>query len=259
MFYLNVLGNPEPLSIYLVRVDGSILGCLDDIIDQPSASLNINLNKQYELSFDLKKPTEHELEINAEKLPANWYEYVHEGMELLVDKVGLFKMNQPTISNNGETEIKQIRAYSVDSELEDKTTVLSINTGLKTSMEYLVKYDDDETEELLNPYTGIPYDWIVVYNMFPEQLAELAEKLSNDYYGTPDAHGDVTVTDPDKMQEITDWITLIPRLKSKATHTDNPDGSVDTSITEFVIPQYDTVTGDLTSYILDSGLADRVD
>lgn len=228
MFTLDIYGNPTPLSIYLAKVDGSVLGCLDNIIEQETASLTINLNKQYELSFDV---------VYDEDQP-NWFEFLQSGMYLFVDKIGLFKMTQPDIDESSDQEKKSIKAYSIDSELEDKKIILSINKGTKTSSEYLVNYDDGEEEVLLNPYTGIPYDWIVIYNTFPEQLTELQTKLNNNYYGTPNTDGDIIVSDADQLQEITDLITLIPRLKNRAIYTDNEDGSQDTSIIEYVTPSY---------------------
>lgn len=248
MYNLDVYGNPEPLSIYLAKVDGSILGCLDNIIDETSASLSIHSINQYELNFDITKTDEND-----------WYEYVHEGMYLFVDKIGLFKSTQPQISNDGAKEKKSVKAYSVECELEDKSIILSINTGKSDSMEYLVTYDDNETEELVNPYTGIPYDWIVVYNTFPEQLTKVSTKLSTGYYGTA-SDGIITVSDSSKVEEITELINLIPRLKSKATYTNNADGSQDTTITEYVISNYtySGTTQTLSSYTLASGFATRV-
>ena len=226
MFSLNIFNNPEPLSIYLVKVDGTIIGSLDNIIDKSTATLNISLNKQYELNFDIVKRYDDK---------ENWYEYIHEGMYLFVDRVGLFKMEQPAIENDLLKEKKTIRAFSVDIELESKKFSLPINTGLKTSMEYCVQYDTNETEELLNPYTGIPYDWIVVYNTYPEQLAEWKTKLNNiSTLGVEgwdiDSDNNFYTEDTDEIEKVTNLLNLIPRLKSKITYADNPDGSKDSII-----------------------------
>ena len=146
-------------------------------------------------------------------------------MYLYVDSVGMFKLNQPTISYDGITEKKSIVAYSVDSELEDKTTDISINMGTKESLEYLVEYESNETEELINPYTGVPYDWIVLYNTFPEQLNILKNKYDEGYFGTPETisiNGESTtqivVTDSEKIDELSEIFKLIPRLLNKITY-----------------------------------------
>jgi len=232
MFTIDIYNNPTPLSIYLAKADKTILGCLDNIIDQSTASLSIHLNRQYELSFEVT---------NNDDI-SNWYSYIHEGMYLYVDHVGFFKMIHPEILNDENKSRKSVKAYSIDSELEDKNIDLSINTGKKTSMEYLVEYDSDETDELVNPYTGIPYDWIVLYNTFPEQLTEFLALLRNGHFGAENANGDIVVSDAEKVQEITDITTLIPRLKNRAIYFDNEDGTKDTNFVEYIIPQYNGET-----------------
>lgn len=160
MFKLDIFGTPQPLNVYLAQVDGTPLGLINDYINEETASLEIGVNKQYHLSFQITE---------AEFQP--WFDRIIEGMYLFVDYIGLFKINQPTIELNGLKDVRQIDAYSVDSELEDKNCNYPVNTGKKTaesvSLEFVVQYNDGETENLLNPYTGIPYDWIVLYNTFP--------------------------------------------------------------------------------------------
>lgn len=242
MYQLDIFGNPEPLSIYLAKVDGSIIGCLDNIIVENNSNLSVGINKQFELDLEIIKSEDD-----------NWYDYLHEGMYLFVEKIGLFKMNQPSISNNGTRETKSIRAYSVESELEDKTIAISINTGKKDSMEYLVQYDANETEELVNPYTGIPYDWIMLYNAFPEQLELFKYELEHGEYGSGD---EKTVTDATKMAKITALIGLIPRLQNKIVYSNNPDGSKDSTLVEYIIPNY--TDGILSSYTLTAQLGSRI-
>ena len=254
MFSLNIFNNPEPLSIYLVKVDGTIIGSLDNIIDKSSATLNVSLNKQYELNFEIVKRYDD---------TENWYDYVHEGMYLFVDRVGMFRMNQPTIDNDFLKEKKTIQAFSIDIELESKKFVLPINTGLKTSMEYCVQYDANETEELLNPYTGIPYDWIVIYNTFPEQLNEWKTKLnsisSSGVYGWDiDSENNYYTEDADEIEKVTEFFNLIPRLKNKVNYVDNQDGSKDTVITDYIDITYDS-NENIIKYTLFSTIISRID
>lgn len=256
MFKLDIFNNPQPLNIYLVNINGDILGCINDIIDESSASLHIICTQQYELNFDIIEKQDN----------IGWYEYLHEGMYLYVDSVGMFKLNQPTISYDGITEKKSVVAYSVDSELEDKTTDISINMGTKESLEYLVEYESNETEELINPYTGVPYDWIVLYNTFPEQLNILKNKYDEGYFGTPEIisiNGELTtqivVTDSEKIDELSEIFKLIPRLLNKITYVNNQDGSKDSILTEYVIIEYDpTDTEIVISYTLTSGFRGRI-
>lgn len=249
MFQLDIFGNLSPLGIYLVRPNNEILGSLDNIIDETSSSLNVGLNKQYSISFDIRH-------ISGDQ---DWFDYVQEGMYLFVDGFGLFKIDQPSSTLDGVKEQKTVTAHGCDSELENSTCVLDINMGLETSMEYLVEYDDDETESIVNPYTGVPYDWIVLYNTFPEQLNIEAEKLSNGYYGEPDLSGDITVSDPGLIEELTSLFSLIPRLKNKIVYTDNLDGSKDSTLIEYVIVNKDEEDNEIIlSYILTSLYSSRI-
>lgn len=249
MFQLDVFGNLSPLGIYLVRPNNEILGSLDNIIDETSSSLSVGLNKQYSIQFDIRH-------ISGDQ---DWFDYVQEGMYLFVEGFGLFKIDQPSSVLDGVKEQKTVTAHGCDSELENSTCLLDINMGLETSMEYLVEYDDEETESLLNPYTGVPYDWIVLYNTFPEQLVIEANKLSDGYYGTADLSGDITVSDPELIDELTSLFSLIPRLKSSIIFSDNEDGSQDSILTEYVITNRDVNDYEtIVSYTLKSSYADRI-
>lgn len=263
MFDLNIFGNPEPLSIYVAKVDGSILGCIDDMIDAGSASMSIGLNRQYELSFTVT---------HCDGMK-DWYSYIHEGIYLLIEKVGLFKTNQPAITNDGTKETKTVTAYSCDCELEDKTVTVSINTGKEDSAEYLVQYVDGETEVLVNPYTGLPYDWIVLYNMFPEQLASVKTKVTSGYYGTLDTYQNYEVTDSAKITELVNLFDLIPRLKNKivppantssSAESDSSSGTTAEVITDSTIYEYVTFVhssedGSITKILLAPTFVGRID
>lgn len=248
MIELDYFSNPKPLSINVLRVDESVLGCIDDIIDDKTASLNIGLNEQYELTFDATKNDN-----------SNWYDYLNEGMYLSVENVGLFKMRQPDINNDGAKEKKSIHAYSCDSELEDKNIELQINVGIKSSKEYLVSYEDGETENLVNPYTGIPYDWIVLYNTFPEQLSAFKTLFESGHFGDPDESGDTSVTDADLIEELGGTLSLFPRLINKITYVDNEDGSKDSVLTEYVIITYNTTDPSIVDeYVLTNQFDERI-
>lgn len=250
MFLLNVFGNPQPLSIYLSKADGEVLTILNNIIVEDSANLSLGLNQQYELSFDIKTDSDD-----------IWLQYITEGMYLFVEKIGLFRVYDTPIQRDGVTDTKSITAQSVDSEFDSIILNFPVNTGLKNSMEYLVKYDDDETEVLINPYTGIPYDWIVLYNTFHIQLHILDNKITNGDFGDEyNDNGDLVVTDPNAIAELTEYFNTIPRLKSKIVFSDNEDGSQDSSLIEYVIVEKDPNDEEtVISYLLTRSFRTRIE
>lgn len=211
MLDYNPINNTEPLGIYISNPAGELLFCINDNIDEESASLRIGLNQQFELEFTVIKTLDSEY----------WYEYLQEGMYLFVENIGLFKMSQPQIEIDGIKETKTISARSCDCEFEDKDCSISINTGLETSQEYLVTYEKGEKELLINPYTGLPYDWIVLYNTFPEQLSILLKNYHAGAYGTTDGNGNITISNQQIVEKLKPIIDTIPRLKCKVTSKGN--------------------------------------
>lgn len=230
MFNVDYWNNPEPLQIYIVRPDGSIICNLNSYIDEDDSSLTLGVNQQYELSFSVIL-TDDDSEIG---------DYLQEGMQLLVDKIGFFKMSQPSSSYDGVKEIKSISALSCDSELEDKNVTLEINQGTETSAEYLVKYDPERHAKTLlaDPYTNIPYDWIMLYNTFPEQLEEVKDKFDNGYYGNIESDGSVYVTDGGKIQELLDLFSLIPRVRSRLNPNENDSSRY--NLIEYAVTEVDS-------------------
>ena len=220
VFNFNIFENPEPLKLYLCKPNRKIICCLNGI-DNETASISVNLNNQYELSFQYDKY----ITIDDKQVKSNGYDYLNIGMEIFVEKIGIFKMKYPPRKYDGDKEYKSITASSIDCELENKDlNGFKINTGEKDSLEYLVTYDDDETESLINDYTGLPYDYIVFYNTYPEQLNSYLNKYS-----------DGIINDVDAIKDIDSLCKLIPRLKNKLI---NNDGHV--SLEEYVIYTYDS-------------------
>lgn len=210
MFTVDAFKNKEPLSLYLSNPQGRIITSLNDGIDESDSNLSLALNQQFELTFTYNsKYTDKDGELKD----SPGYEYLTEGMYLVLEKIGLFKMSSPTILNDGTVETKSITAKSCDRELEDKIFTAQINMGEQTSQEYLVTYEEGEAETLLNEYTTIPYDWIVLYNTFPEQLVALYNQYISGYFGEPNT--EIVLTDAEKIKIIQDILDLIPRLKSK--------------------------------------------
>lgn len=239
MFDFNILNSPEPLDIFLCTPNEKILYQLNGI-DEQSASISLNLNNQFELTFDYFRYIN---SIDSQLVESNGYHDIVVGMKILVDKIGFFKIKYPPMKYDGNKETKTINAVSVDCELEDKDLVgFKINTGKSDSLEYLVTYDDNETESLINDYTGLPYDYIVFYNTYPEQLRTILNKYS-----------DGTYTNTTSITEIKKFCDLIPRLRRKVV-TDN-NGNM--TITEYVEFTYDSTGEKITSIYL-SGFNNRV-
>lgn len=239
MFLLDKLDNIEKVSIYLSRPSGEPLACLDEYIDESSAKMKRGLNQQQELSFTINRQDNY------------WYEYIQGGMYLYVETIGLFRMQQPSIDYDGVKETKTVSALSVDNELEDKMLNIEVNMGTKTSQEYLVQYDEiDQNEEIINPYTNVPYDWIVLYNTFPEQLTAHLEDYDNGKYGgTPNT--DIDVTDADLIDELLRIFNLVPRLKNSFTKTiDAETGSTNYILVEYIQIFTDDETGAITKITL---------
>ena len=208
MFNFNKWNISEPLELFLVKPDGTIV-CQLNGIDENSASLTINLNNQYELSFDYFKY----IDIDGHLVESNGYYDFSVEMEILVSNVGFFRMVQPPYKYDDNTDKVSISARSIDSVLENvDLNYFKINTGEKDSLEYLVEYEDGETEQLLDEYTGLPYDYIVFYNDFPSLLNELKNIYPDGVY-----------SDADIVGELKKYLSLIPRLKHKfATINNSP-------------------------------------
>lgn len=239
MFDFNFFNLPEPLTFYLCKPNNEIMYELNGI-DEESASLTINLNNQCEVSFDYFRY------LNSSKdtlVESNGYHDLVVGMKILIDNIGFFKIQYPPMKFDGNRESKTVNAASIDCELEDKDLVgFKINMGTPDSLEYFVTYDDRETESLINDYTGLPYDYIVFYNTYAEQLKTILGKYS-----------DGTYTNRAAISEITSFCDLIPRLRRKVTT--NSDGSM--SITEYVQFTYDSSGETITSVFL-SGFNNRI-
>ncbi len=246
MFLLDSLNNIEKTSIYLSRPSGEPLACLDEYIDEQTANMKRGLNQQQELSFTINRKDN------------NWYEFIQEGMYLYVETVGLFRMKQPSVNYDGIKEMKTVEANSCDIELEDKTLNIEVNMGTKTSQEYLVQLDaTDANEEIVNPYTNVPYDWIVLYNTFPEQLQNHLDDYDNHVYGTP--FTEITVTDNEKINTLIALFNLIPRIKNKFLKTiDSSTGATDYTLVEYVNITYNTTTNEVSSIKLFNTYRERI-
>ena len=251
MFTVNTFNDLEPLKIYLAKPDNSLICCLNAFIDAESAQLSPALNQMYEITFNVYQ----NINVLGEKIKLDAYEYIIGGMYLAVEKYGYFKINPPKIITDGDSEYKEVTATTCDCELKDKTFKYGINLGLDISLEYLIEYEEGETEPLLDAYTGIPYDWIVLYNTYPEQLEQFKAKLNSGYFGTfKDSM--ISVTDATIITEICALTDTISRLKANIEY--DGDGKV-LSYTENFEYTYDETSDVITKVVIYDSVSTRID
>ena len=94
-----------------------------------------------ELTFEVDKY----VEIDGQLVPSNCYDMLDVYMYLYLEDIGHFQMQMPTVVNDGYHESKQIVAYSIEKEFEDKDWKgLEVNTGLDGSYERIVDGNLDE-------------------------------------------------------------------------------------------------------------------
>lgn len=223
-------------SIYICNMAGEQLYVIDGI-DETTVSLVRRLNGQYDLEFDVIQ-TPDETNIS--------YESIQEGMYLYVDDVGYFKLRNPQETITSDRLTKHVVAHSCDAELDDKNLNIEINMGTETSQEYLVTYHETEDEILVDPRSGIPYDWIVLYNTFPAQLQALYDWLVS--RGLNGIEALFSVNDPDYAY-FESMLALIPRLKSKLMAYDESMKDLADVVTYEEVIDGETTT---TDYMLQS-------
>lgn len=237
MFKINNINEIEPLNIYIAKPDDEILGCINDSIDSSTASLRIGLNRQFEFSCEVSSDCQ-------------WYDYIQDGMYLFVENVGYFRICSPTSSESSNKSYKNFTAKSCDCELEDYFCQFSEGTGTRESLERNVVYDVSkfsdsfidmaESELVVNPETDIPYDWIVLYNTYSEQLSQIKERWKDMY-----TSHDKTVTDSELVKEICNTLEKFPRLKRRYKETkviEYPDYSeTEIEVSKYTVEAFVTI------------------
>lgn len=151
---MNILYNAyrqaEAPNFYLAEPGGQIICPLNGIAPS-SVRLTMNLNDTADLSFTY----ENIVDVYGMKIPSNGYHLLDEFMRIYVDHVGWFIMSAPQISNNGNSESKEISARSVDIELTNlDLTGFKINCGTSDSAEMLDSDNVDYIEDV--PFAKSP-------------------------------------------------------------------------------------------------------
>ena len=126
--------------IYLCTPDLKILTALNGI--QTDSVEFVKYIKDYHtLSFVVDRY----LSIDGRQVQSNGYDDLQVYMYLYLEDVGYFQIQEPTTSNDGNMEIKNIQAYSADKELEQKDWIgLKVNNGEDDSLEMLADGNVDD-------------------------------------------------------------------------------------------------------------------
>ena len=78
--------------------------------------------------------------VDGKQVESNGYDSLDIFMTLYIEDVGMFQMQKPTESGDGQKNYKLVTAYSLEKEFEDKDWQgLKINTGEEDSLEQLVE------------------------------------------------------------------------------------------------------------------------
>ena len=76
--------------------------------------------------------------INGEQIKSNGYDDLDLYMTLCLEDTGMYQMQKPAESGDGQKHTKSVIAYSLEKEFEDKNWInFKVNTGAKDSLEQL--------------------------------------------------------------------------------------------------------------------------
>lgn len=145
--------------IYLCKPNREIITQLNGV-DIPSVSYSDQAKDYNSLSFDVDRY----INVDGSYVESNGYDLLHVYMELYLEDIGYFQMQEPAISNDGYAEKKTVTAYSLEKQFENKDLVgFKINTGDKDSREYLAT---DNVNEL-----GLAKEYVLFYRKDNPELS----------------------------------------------------------------------------------------
>ena len=80
------------------------------------------------------------ININGKQVESNGYEYLNVAMYFYIEGYGFFRSEYPSLQNDGDSESKEITAYSIEKEVFNADWVgLKINTAEEDSQEMLIE------------------------------------------------------------------------------------------------------------------------
>lgn len=168
----------EHANIYLCKADCSLLGTISGIKTE-TCQLTKNAVNFWELTFEIERYTND----NGKLIQSNYYDSIDDMMKLYIDGKDIQSFfvidSEPTISGEGHQEVKTVTAYSIECELNNISIKnFKINCGTSDSQEYLATDQNGNTYNV-NPYTGLPYEYISLVNYKDTQLSLLHLVLQN--------------------------------------------------------------------------------
>jgi len=158
-----------PSKIYLCKPNRKPI-CVLNGVDINSVQTSVRLQDICKLSFSVDKY----ITIGDSEIVSDGYDILHAYMEVYVENIGYFKIQEPSIMIEDGREYKTVSGESVDKELIDKDLIgLSINMGTEDSLEMLVDGNVSNAGFRIEPIT--------FYNEFRPELSLLdivMEKIS---------------------------------------------------------------------------------
>lgn len=152
--------------IYLCRPDKTLITQLNGVVTD-SVSYDTHTKDYDTLSFTVDEY----IIKDGEQIQSNGYDLLDVYMNLYLEDIGYFQMQNPSKDNDGIKETKSVVAYSLEKEFEQKDwTGLKINTGETDSLEQLA-------ENNLNDL-GFAKEFVVLYRPDKQDLSLLHLLLS---------------------------------------------------------------------------------
>lgn len=138
-------------------------------VDTNSVEYSCHVKDYDELTFDVDEY----IIIDGKKVKSLGYDLLLPYMTVYLEDLGMFQMQNPKTSNDGNSEKKSITAYSLEKEFEDKNWLnFKCNTGEKDSLEQVAENNLNEL--------GYAKEFVTFYNKNKHDLSFihlLLEKL----------------------------------------------------------------------------------
>lgn len=127
--------------LYLCKPSGKLLTQLNGVQTE-SVSCSEHLKDYWTLDFTVERTITLD---DGTQVLSNGYDALGAYMELYLEDVGYFQMQEPAVQNDGKKETKTVKAYDISKEFENKSlTGFLINKGTTDSMEYLAPDNVDD-------------------------------------------------------------------------------------------------------------------
>lgn len=225
----DIYNRTEPSKIYLAKPGKRLLGVLNGV-EQDTCTLDVNLNNTAVLQFTIDRIVDGEV--------SNFYDLISQHYELYVSNFGWFKINEePTLNNDGNVETMDIRAESLEIELQQyDLTGFRINTGAVDSWEMMAK---DNQYRVAKTDSYLPRDNVHFWRDTSDVENALAEMDENS-------------TEADLLALIERY----PGLKNSWRITTKEDGTIEIDYSyeeqtyDVVIGEYSYTTTTLSPYQL---------